>query len=35
MPSRFKPPQRRAIMFLGSLWVVAIVFLVVRAVVPG
>ncbi len=34
MISRFKPPQRRAIYFLGSLWALAIVFLIARALVP-
>lgn len=34
MYSRFKPPSRRAIWFLGSLWAVAIVFLIARAFVP-
>ena len=34
MHSRVKPPSRRAIWFLGSLWAVALVFLIVRAFVP-
>ncbi len=35
MLPRFKPPQRHAILFLGSLWAVAIVFLIARAFVPA
>lgn len=35
MLSRFKPPDRRALWFLGSLWAVALVFLVARAFVPA
>lgn len=34
MLSRFKPPQRQAILFLGSLWAVALVFLIARAFLP-
>lgn len=34
MLSRFKPPNRRAIWFLGSLWAVALVFVIIRAFVP-
>lgn len=34
MLSRFKPPDRRATWFLGTLWAVALVFLIVRALVP-
>ena len=34
MLSRFKPPNGRATWFLGSLWAVALVFLIVRAFVP-
>ncbi len=35
MTLHFKPRQRRAIYFLGSLWAVAIVFLIARAFVPA
>lgn len=36
MPSRFKPAARsRYSWFLGSLWAVAIVFLIARAFVPA
>jgi hypothetical protein len=35
MLSRFKPPARRAIWFLGSLWAVAIVFVIARAILPA
>jgi len=34
MLSRSKPPNGRAIWFLGSLWAAALVFLIVRAFVP-
>lgn len=29
-----KPRQRRAILFLGSVWAAALVFLVIRAFLP-
>jgi len=35
MLSRFTPPARRAIWFVGSLWAVAIVFIMARAILPG
>jgi hypothetical protein len=35
MLSGFKPPLRRAIFFLGSVWAVAVVFLVARAFLPA
>jgi hypothetical protein len=34
MRTNFRPRQRHAILFLGSLWAVALVFLVVRAFLP-
>jgi hypothetical protein len=35
MQSLFKTPQRRAFVFLGSVWAAAILFLIVRALVPA
>jgi hypothetical protein len=35
MLSQFTPPQRRAIVVLGSLWAVAIVFVLARMLVPA
>jgi hypothetical protein len=31
MFSRFKPPERRAIFFIGSIWLAAIAFLLARS----
>lgn len=35
MRTRLKPPNRRAAWFLGSLWTAALVFLILRALVPA
>ncbi len=35
MLPQLKPTERHAIVFLGSLWAVAIVFLIATAFVPG
>lgn len=35
MLSRFKPEHRRVIVFFGSLWAVAIAFMVVSALLPA
>lgn len=35
MLSRFKPEHRRVIVVFGSLWAVAVVFVIVRALAAG
>lgn len=35
MLTRIKPFQRRAAVVFGSLWAVAIVFIIARALLPG
>lgn len=34
MLSRFKRPERRAIFVFGSIWLIAVVFVLVRAFTP-
>jgi len=35
MLSRLNPPQRRAALFLVSIWLAAVMFVIARAVIPG
>ena len=35
MLSRFNPEHRRVIVFFGSLWAVAIAFILVSSLLPG
>lgn len=35
MLTRFKSPERRPLVFLASLWAVAILFLIARALLPA
>jgi hypothetical protein len=34
MQSRFKPPERRAMVIFGSIWLVAVLFVLIRAFTP-
>jgi hypothetical protein len=35
MLSGFRPPEKRALVIFGSLWAVALIFVIARAFMPG